>query len=96
VVSRAFQLLIEQGGRVLPRMSNFVVQAGATPAPEVLLYSRKLAAVALSISVRSLDYLIERGELPTKRIGNKVLIPAADLRRYAKADHPEPIRPGTF
>jgi hypothetical protein len=57
-----------------------------------LLYDRKSAAAALSISIRSLDYLIERGQLPTRRIGKKVLIPARDLQRFAGADHPEAIR----
>ena len=57
-----------------------------------LLYDRKGAAAALSISVRSLDYLIERGELSTRRIGKKVLIRAGDLQRFARGDHPEGIR----
>lgn len=76
-------------------MSTSSVHASAIPAPEVLLYSRKLAAAALSISVRSLDYLIERGELPIRRIGKKVLVPVADLRRFAKGDHPDAVRPRT-
>jgi excisionase family DNA binding protein len=59
---------------------------------EKLLYSRRDAASALSISVRSLDYLIERGLLQTRRLGKKVLIPAADLRRFAKGDHPGGMR----
>jgi hypothetical protein len=62
---------------------------------EKLLYSRRDAAHALSISIRSLDYLVERGELPTKRIGKKVLIPGPDLRRFARGDHPEALRSST-
>jgi hypothetical protein len=62
---------------------------------EKLLYSRKDAAQALSISIRSLDYLIERGDFSTKRIGKKVLIPAAELRRFARGDHPKPLRTRT-
>jgi excisionase family DNA binding protein len=69
------------------------VQVSATV--EKLLYSRRDAAEALSISIRSVDYLIERGDLPTKRIGKKVLIPAADLRRFARGDHPEALRSTT-
>jgi excisionase family DNA binding protein len=53
-----------------------------------LLLSREEAAEALSISVRSLDYLIAEKKLPTRRIGSRVLIPAADLRRFARCDHP--------
>ena len=59
---------------------------------EILLYSRKDAATALGISVRSLDYLISEGKLHTRRIGRKQLIPVGDLRRFARSDHPEPIR----
>jgi excisionase family DNA binding protein len=56
-----------------------------------ILYSRKEAAFALGVSVRSLDYLIATRELPTRRIGSKVLIPAGELRRYANADHFGPV-----
>lgn len=59
---------------------------------EKLLYSRADTAVALSISVRSVDYLISVGKLSTRRVGRKTLIPAGDVRRFARADHPEPIR----
>jgi excisionase family DNA binding protein len=62
---------------------------------EKILCSRRDAAHALSISVRSLDYLIERGDLPTRRIGRKVLIQFAALQRFARGDHAEAIRPST-
>jgi hypothetical protein len=52
-----------------------------------LLYDRKSAAFALSISIRSLDYLIARGEFDTRRIGKKVLIAATELRKFAQANH---------
>jgi hypothetical protein len=29
--------------------------------------------------------------LPTRRIGGRVLIPVAELRKYARCDHPERI-----
>jgi hypothetical protein len=57
-----------------------------------LLYSRRDAAGALSLSVRSIDYLISTGRLPTRRVGGKILVPVADVRRFAKHDHPEPLR----
>ena len=60
-------------------------------ADEKLLLSRREAAQVLSISQRALDYLVATRRLPTRRIGGRVLIPVADLRRYARADHPEPI-----
>ena len=60
-------------------------------AEEKLLLSRRDAAQVLSISQRALDYLVATRRLPTRRIGKRVLIPVADLRRYARADHPEPL-----
>ena len=49
---------------------------------------REEAAQLLSISQRGLDYLVASKRLPTRRIGGRVLIPMADLRKYARCDHP--------
>ena len=59
---------------------------------EKLLYSRHDAAEALSLSIRSIDYLITTGRLPTRRIGGKILIPANAVRRFAREDHPDMVR----
>ncbi|HEY1575656.1 MAG TPA: helix-turn-helix domain-containing protein [Terracidiphilus sp.] len=56
-----------------------------------LLVRREEAAQLLSISQRGLDYLIANRRLPTRRIGGRVLIPVADLRKCARGDHPERI-----
>jgi hypothetical protein len=52
-----------------------------------LLYSREDAAFALSLSIRSLDYLIAAEELRVRRVGKRVLIPANEVMRFAQADH---------
>lgn len=52
-----------------------------------LLYDRKTAARLLSISVRSLDYIIAAKGLDTRRIGRKVLVTHASLVRYASGNH---------
>lgn len=52
-----------------------------------LLYDRKEAARQLSISIRSLDYLIAGKHLDTRRIGRKVLVTHASLVRYASGNH---------
>jgi hypothetical protein len=52
-----------------------------------LLYDRKEAARQLSISVRSLDYIIAAKGLDTRRIGKKVLVTHASLVQYAKGNH---------
>lgn len=57
------------------------------PPEEKILFDRKAAAFALSISVRSLDYLIAGQQLKTRRIGRKVLIHRSELRRFALGDH---------
>ena len=44
-----------------------------------------------SISERGVDYLIAAQHMPTRRIGGRVLIPVADLRKYARGDDPERI-----
>ena len=48
-----------------------------------LLYSRKEAAYLLSLSSRSLDYLIEKRHIKARRIGSRVLIPVEEVRRIA-------------
>jgi hypothetical protein len=57
-----------------------------------LLYDRKQAAAQLSISVRSLDYLIQQQQIATRRIGKKVLIHHTELTRFARGNHTVPIR----
>jgi hypothetical protein len=63
---------------------------------EKLLYSRRDTAEALSLSVRSVDYLITTRRLPTRRIGGKILIPASAVRRFAREDHPDFVRSPIF
>ena len=53
-----------------------------------LLVGRVEAAGMLSISCRALDYLIANKLLSVRRIGSRVLIPASELRSFAKVDHP--------
>jgi excisionase family DNA binding protein len=54
-----------------------------------LLVGRQEAAEMLSISRRALDYLVANKQLITRRIGARVLIPVADLRRFSRMSHPE-------
>jgi hypothetical protein len=63
------------------------IESIGAAADERLLYDRKEAARQLSISVRSLDYLIGGGQLETRRIGKKVLIPHGSLTRFSQANH---------
>ena len=47
----------------------------------LLAYSKKEAAAATSLSVRGIDYLIEKGQLRAVKIGRRVLIPSKELER---------------
>jgi excisionase family DNA binding protein len=61
------------------------------PLEQRLLVNRRNAAQYLSISQRSLDYLLANGDLNVRRIGKRVLIPISELQRYARVDHPKRI-----
>ena len=74
------------GQSVVVPICPYQVLATAMAVPK-LLYDRKSAAYALSISVRKLDYAIANKEINVRRIGGKVLIAASELKRYASADH---------
>jgi excisionase family DNA binding protein len=50
---------------------------------EKFFHSRKEAACALAISVRSIDYLISEQKLRTHRFKRRVLIPSEDVKRVA-------------
>ena len=47
-------------------------------------YSKKEAAEASSLSVRTLDYLIECGHLRAVKIGRRVVIPSRELQRLVE------------
>ena len=57
-----------------------------TSEPKILL-TRYEAAGALSISVRTLDTLLARRELATRRVGRRRLIPRTELERFARTNH---------
>ena len=59
------------------------------PRDEKILVGRAEAAGMLSISCRALDYLVANKQLLIRRIGTRVLIPVAELRKFSRSDHPE-------
>ena len=59
------------------------------PPDEKILVGRAEAAGMLSISCRALDYLVANKQLLIRRIGSRVLIPVAELRKFSRSDHPE-------
>jgi excisionase family DNA binding protein len=76
----------------MPRVNgmNRKAPASVAVAPiEKLLVSQEEAAQLLSISRRSVEYLVASRQLSTRRIGTRALIPIEDVRRFARSDHPQ-------
>jgi len=54
-----------------------------------LLYTKREAAQLLSLSVRSIDYLITSCEIASRRVGRRLLIHRDAIERFARQDrHP--------
>jgi len=76
----------------MPRTNGINRKAPASVAVEPmnkLLVSQEEAAQLLSISKRSVEYLVATRQLPTRRIGARALIPIEEVRRFARFDHPD-------
>jgi excisionase family DNA binding protein len=56
------------------------------PQPK-LLYTKREAAQLLSLSIRSIDYLITSCEIASRRVGRRVLIHRDAIERFARQDH---------
>ena len=55
---------------------------------ERFLFGRKRTAGVLDISVRTLDYLVQNGQLAPIRIGKKIMFSRAAIERFIRKDHP--------
>lgn len=53
--------------------------------PEQILLSKRQAAHALSISLRTLDKLIASEQIPVRKIGRRVLVSRSAIERFAVA-----------
>ena len=86
---------IARSPRRLTSEGNVIaINARRNPSPgSRLLYDRKESARQLSLSIRSLDYLIAAKTFQTIRIGKKVMIPHSELVRYASSNHYSRIVP---
>jgi excisionase family DNA binding protein len=51
---------------------------------DTLLLSKYEAARLLGVSIRSLEHLISRQEIPTRRIGRRVLIARSAIQAFAR------------
>ena len=59
---------------------------------EKLLYSRRDTAEALSLSIRSIDYLITTGRLTCATGRWQDSYSSKAVRRFAREDHPDSVR----
>jgi excisionase family DNA binding protein len=57
------------------------------PSTDKVLYTKREAAHLLSISLRSLDYLIFSNQLPARRVGRRVLVHRDSIEQFARRDH---------
>jgi len=53
-----------------------------------LLCSKREAAEALGCSIRTIENLISRKELVSRRVGRRRMIPCAALMKFARRDTP--------
>jgi excisionase family DNA binding protein len=60
---------------------------------EQILIDKKTSARLLSVSLRTIDNLIARGELQVRRVGRRVLIPRRVLDNFSRRDHRMPLVP---
>ena len=60
------------------------VVKGSVTNSTVLLVSRKDCAAMLSLSVRSIDYLIADKRLKTCRVGGAIRIPISEINRISR------------
>jgi hypothetical protein len=65
-------------------MRSETVNQQRQSAVPLLVLDRQGAATALCISVRKLDYLIQRGEVAATRVDGRVLVAWAELLRFVE------------
>jgi excisionase family DNA binding protein len=63
-----------------------------TELPKILV-SKRDAAFALSLSVRTVENLIARKELTARRVGRRTLVVASSLESFVRKDHASPSPP---
>ncbi|MGA7222392.1 MAG: helix-turn-helix domain-containing protein [Candidatus Acidiferrales bacterium] len=55
-----------------------------------LLYSKRDAAEALGVSLRTIENFLATGELAARRVGRRTLVLASSVSDFAKQDHDSP------
>jgi excisionase family DNA binding protein len=55
---------------------------------EPIAFSRREAADALRVSLRTLDYLLVQGKLQGRHIGRRIVIPRSEVEKLLRRDTP--------
>jgi len=71
-------------------------QISSTEETPRMLFSRRSAARALDISVRMIDYAIASGQLETRHLNSRILIPSDSLAKFAASDRVIPKTPTRY
>ena len=66
---------------------NAVAAGNSLSLDKKILLSRHDVAALLSVSVRTIDYLIASKELPVRRLGRRTLVARSDVERFIKSSH---------
>jgi excisionase family DNA binding protein len=53
-----------------------------------IAFSRREAADALRVSLRTIDYLLAKGKLRGRRIGRRLIIPRVEIEKLLRQDTP--------
>lgn len=72
--------------RMLPRGERMF----ETSEPKRLLVSKRDAAIALSLSVRTVEHLIAKKELSARRVGRRTLVLISSLEIFARGNDASP------
>jgi hypothetical protein len=68
-------------------IDSIMAAADTTPAVQKILYDRKSASFALSISTRTLDYCVANGLIDFVKQGSKVMFLHSALTKFARTNH---------
>jgi len=64
------------------------ITSAVLPIPDKLLFDRREVVALTGLSLRFVDLLIADGTLLVKRVGARVLVPRAELLRFAGVEEP--------
>ena len=59
-----------------------------------LLFAKRDTAKLLGLSIRTIEYLLERHELDSVRVGRRRLVKRNSILAFIRRDHPKPVSGG--